>query len=179
MPIATRLLDREAEWHEANGAADVDDAADESAASTPLLPHLPLAVRAAARVSSAPSVSQGPAADTPSALSGCDGPHVAAWTGPRPMAELSSTELRCRIEALLRQDAARDAGELDLADAVCAARWRNWPRYQGSIDHFVLRDALHGLEIHTRDLNRLASYEFAVLLDPNLRRRPAAWPAGP
>lgn len=64
--------------------------------------------------------------------------------------------LRARLERLLAQPAPRTPDELDLAEAVCAQLWPNWPRYSGGIDGFVLRDVLAARPLDPVELKRLA-----------------------
>ena len=64
--------------------------------------------------------------------------------------------LRARLERLLAQPAPATADDLDLAEAICAQLWPNWPRYTGSIDDFVLRDVLAARPLAPPELNRLA-----------------------
>jgi hypothetical protein len=64
--------------------------------------------------------------------------------------------LRARLERLLAQPAPSTADDLDLAEAICAQLWPNWPRYTGSIDGFVLRDVLAARPLVPPELNRLA-----------------------
>ena len=51
--------------------------------------------------------------------------------------------------------------ELDLAEAICAVKWPNWPEYKGALDPFLLRRALVGAIIDTRTLQWLGSQELA------------------
>jgi hypothetical protein len=45
--------------------------------------------------------------------------------------------------------------DADLAEAVCALRWPNWPAYRGSLDLAEVRRALHGRRVDERTLTRL------------------------
>jgi hypothetical protein len=70
-------------------------------------------------------------------------------------------DLRARIARLLDRRQPRQAEELDLAEAICAAKWPKWPQYQGPIDPFLLRRALVGAVIDTPTLHWLGSKELA------------------
>jgi hypothetical protein len=78
-----------------------------------------------------------------------------AQAGPSPPRSPHVT-LRAQLERLLVQPAPRTAEELDLAEAVCAQLWPNWPRYTGAIDGFVLRDVLAARPLDPTELKRLA-----------------------
>ena len=67
-------------------------------------------------------------------------------------------ELRSRIARLLDRTA-RLPEELDLAEAICAVRWPNWPAYRGPVDLFRLRRALQGTAIDARTLHWLGGKE--------------------
>ena len=67
--------------------------------------------------------------------------------------------LRARLARLLDRSAARLPEELDLAEAVCAIKWPNWPDYRGPIDLGLLRRALDGTVIDGPTLNWLGSHE--------------------
>ena len=70
-------------------------------------------------------------------------------------------DLRARVARLLDRAQPRLAEELDLAEAVCAARWPNWPAYKGPVDPSLLRRALEGVAIDTATLHWLGSQELA------------------
>ena len=70
-------------------------------------------------------------------------------------------ELRARVARLLDRGRPRLAGELDLAEAVCALKWPNWPEYRGPVDLFLLRRALAEVAIDTAALHWLGSHELA------------------
>ena len=82
----------------------------------------------------------------------------AAPAAPAP-AEPSLAELQGRIARLLDRTQPRLPEELDLAEAICAVRWPNWPAYRGSIDLFRLRRALQGTVIDARTLHWLGGKE--------------------
>lgn len=81
--------------------------------------------------------------------------------------------LRRRIERLLDRSLPRLPEELELAEAVCALRWPNWPRYAGPIDLIDLRVALEPFAIATETLHWLGSHELAEAC------RQAAMPLAP
>ena len=64
-----------------------------------------------------------------------------------------------RIARLLDRAQPRLPEELDLAEAICAIRWPNWPEYRGPIDLFRLRRALQGTVIDARTLHWLGGKE--------------------
>ena len=70
-------------------------------------------------------------------------------------------DLRARIGRLLDRGQPRLADELDLAEAICAVKWPNWPAYKGPIDLGLLRRALEGQIIDTQTLQWLGSTELA------------------
>jgi hypothetical protein len=65
-----------------------------------------------------------------------------------------------RIARLLDRGQERQPGELDLAEAVCAVKWPNWPDYRGPVDLDLLRLALAGHRIDDASLHWLGSEEF-------------------
>lgn len=77
---------------------------------------------------------------------------------PAPAAD-SVEGLRARLLPLLAEDGPppRTPDEIDLAEAVCALLWPNWPPYAGTIDQGRLRDALAGRRLDGRILNRLGN----------------------
>lgn len=93
-------------------------------------------------------------------------PVVAGAEAPVPL-------LRRRIERLLDRSLPRLPEELELAEAVCALRWPNWPRYAGPIDLIDLRVALEPFAIATETLHWLGSHELAQAC------RQAAMPLAP
>jgi len=78
---------------------------------------------------------------------------------PAAPAEPSLAELRSRIARLLDRTQVRLPEELDLAEAICAIRWPNWPEYRGPVDLFRLRRALQGTVIDARTLHWLGGKE--------------------
>ena len=70
-------------------------------------------------------------------------------------------DLRARIKRLLDRGQPRLVEELDLAEAICAVKWPNWPAYKGPIDLSLLRRALSGVAIDTKTLHWLGSTELA------------------
>ena len=74
--------------------------------------------------------------------------HVAA-EAPRP------DDLESRVRRLLEEAAPPGPTDADLAEAVCALRWPNWPAYRGSLDLTEVRRALHGRRVDERTLTRL------------------------
>ena len=95
-----------------------------------------------------------------------DPPRPACLPAPPPAGPTAApatplADLRARILRLLDRTQPRLAGELDLAEAICAVRWPNWPAYQGPIDPSLLRRALAGTAIDTRTLHWLGSTELA------------------
>jgi hypothetical protein len=86
-------------------------------------------------------------------------PAPAAEEPPRLATPLA--DLRARVVRLLDRTAPRLPEELDLAEAVCAVRWPNWPEYRGGVDLGLLRRALEGVRVDGATLNRLDSHDFA------------------
>lgn len=79
---------------------------------------------------------------------------------PPPAPATDSVEgLRARLLPLLAEDGSppRSPDEIDLAEAVCALLWPNWPPYAGAIDQGRLRAALAGRRLDGRILNRLGN----------------------
>ena len=62
---------------------------------------------------------------------------------------------------LLDRSQPRLPAELDLAEAICAVRWPNWPDYRGPIDLDLLRLALDPIHIDATTLHWLDSHELA------------------
>ena len=81
-------------------------------------------------------------------------PPVAAPTPPLP-------DLPARVARLLDRSQPRLAEELDLAEAICAVKWPNWPDYRGAIDLGLLRLALKEFRIDAATLHWLDSHELA------------------
>jgi hypothetical protein len=79
--------------------------------------------------------------------------------------------LRRRVERLLDRRAPRRADELDLAEAICAVKWPDWPGYTGAVDLLVLRRVLQRFTIAPATLHWLGSHELE-------RMCRAAGPAG-
>ena len=82
-----------------------------------------------------------------------------AGTGGRPATPLA--DLRARVRRLLDRTQPRLLEELDLAEAICAAKWPKWPAYRGPVDPFLLRRALAGAIVDTPTLHWLGSTELA------------------
>ena len=80
---------------------------------------------------------------------------------PAAPAESPVLGLRRRVERLLDRSLPRLPGELELAEAVCALRWPNWPSYGGPIDLIDLRVALEPITILPETLHWLGSHELA------------------
>lgn len=75
---------------------------------------------------------------------------------PAPPPPTPMQRLRARLDRLLAHGGApADADELDLAEAVCARVWPNWPRYEGSIDTAALGDLLAARPLDPGQLARL------------------------
>jgi hypothetical protein len=70
-------------------------------------------------------------------------------------------DLRARVRRLLDRTQPRLLEELDLAEAICAAKWPKWPAYRGPVDPFLLRRALAGAIVDTPTLHWLGSTELA------------------
>jgi hypothetical protein len=83
--------------------------------------------------------------------------------------------LRARVARLLDRKAPRRADELDLAEAVCALKWPNWPGYAGPVDLDLLRRALGGTDVDDATLHWLGSHDLARAC----REAPAASPREP
>ena len=81
-------------------------------------------------------------------------PPVAAPTPPLP-------DLPARVARLLDRSQPRLAEELDLAEAICAVKWPNWPDYRGAVDLGLLRLALKEFRIDAATLHWLDSHELA------------------
>ena len=79
----------------------------------------------------------------------------------RPAPATPLADLRARTLRLLDRTQPRLLEELDLAEAICAVKWPNWPAYKGSIDQGLLRRALEGAVIDTKTLHWLGSQELA------------------
>ena len=69
--------------------------------------------------------------------------------------------LRARLDRLLDRGQQRLPEELDLAEAVCAVKWPNWPAYRGPIDLGLLRLVLAERTITPTTLHWLDSHAFA------------------
>jgi hypothetical protein len=103
--------------------------------------------------------SANPAPEPPPALPAPARPAVAE-TAARP--DTTATPLEARVRRLLEGAAApADPADADLAEAVCALRWPNWPPYRGPLDLAAVRQALHGRLIDERTLTRLGGSAFA------------------
>ena len=79
---------------------------------------------------------------------------MAAPTTPLP-------DLPARVARLLDRSQPRLAEELDLAEAICAVKWPNWPEYRGPVDLGLLRLALKEFRIDAATLHWLDSHELA------------------
>jgi hypothetical protein len=75
-------------------------------------------------------------------------PRVPAILPPRD-------DLEARIHRLLASTTATGPADADLAEAVCALRWPNWPAYRGGLDLAAVGRALHGRRVDERTLTRL------------------------
>jgi hypothetical protein len=80
---------------------------------------------------------------------------------PDPAARATLPGLQARLVRLLDRAQPRQPDELDLAEAVCALRWPNWPAYQGPIDLGLLRRALQDLPLDPDTLHWLGSTQLA------------------
>ena len=69
-------------------------------------------------------------------------PWPRATAAGRAGATETPAALRARVARLLDRSQPRLAEELDLAEAICAVKWPNWPDYRGPIDLDLLRLAL-------------------------------------
>ena len=69
--------------------------------------------------------------------------------------------LRARLDRLLDRGQQRLPEELDLAEAVCAVKWPNWPAYRGPVDLGLLRLVLAERTITPTTLHWLDSHAFA------------------
>jgi hypothetical protein len=65
------------------------------------------------------------------------------------------------VARLLARTVPRRADELDLAEAICAVTWPDWPSYTGPVDLVVLRRVLQRFTLDTRTLDWLGSRELA------------------
>jgi hypothetical protein len=88
---------------------------------------------------------------------GPDRPAAPDEAAPAPPAP----DLAARVARLLDRGQQRLPEELDLAEAICAVKWPNWPRYQGPIDLGRLRHALKAVRIDATTLHWLDSHELA------------------
>ena len=70
-------------------------------------------------------------------------------------------DLAARLARLLDRAQPRLPEELDLAEAVCAVKWPNWPTYQGGIDLAELRRLLRRHPLDDATLHWLGSTELA------------------
>jgi hypothetical protein len=85
----------------------------------------------------------------------------ASTEAPPPVPEDAAAVLRGRLVRLLDEAAVRLPEELDLAEAVCALTWPNWPAYKGPIDLALLRRVLCDVPLDIAALHRLGSTELA------------------
>ena len=89
----------------------------------------------------------------------------AAPPAPVPAAPPSRSELIAgldrRIARPLDRGQPRLAEELDLAEAVCAVTWPNWPAYRGGLDLGLVRVALQRHRIEDATLHWLGGEELA------------------
>jgi hypothetical protein len=90
-------------------------------------------------------------------------PEAKAAPEPQPPAPAPAPgpDLSARVARLLDRTAPRLAAELDLAEAICALAWPNWPAYQGAIDLAALRRVLTPLRLDHATLHWLGSHELA------------------
>ena len=98
-------------------------------------------------------------------------PEAAAATpaepaAPEPAPAEPAPDLATRLDRLLDRTAPRLPEELDLAEAVCAVKWPNWPPYTGPIDQGLLRRALAGRHLDDPTLHWLGSTELARACRP-------------
>ena len=61
---------------------------------------------------------------------------------PAPEPPTERQLLKARLDRLLATGMATSPEDVDLAEAVCAELWPNWPRYEGTIDPWHVRDVL-------------------------------------
>lgn len=100
---------------------------------------------------------------------------AAAEPAPAPVAAPEPLPaLQARLARLFDRSAPREAEELDLAEAVCAVRWPNWPRYAGPTDLALLRRALADRRIDDDTLHWLGSHELAQACRGAAARDPPA-----
>jgi hypothetical protein len=88
---------------------------------------------------------------------------------PRPPTERQL--LKARLDRLLATGMATSPEDVDLAEAVCAELWPNWPRYEGTIDPWHVRDVLAQTRLKPGDLARLGGEACSRPHVPHSRRR--------
>ena len=86
---------------------------------------------------------------------------------PEPAPAEPAPDLATRLDRLLDRTAPRLPEEFDLAEAVCAVKWPNWPPYTGPIDQGLLRRALAGRHLDDPTLHWLGSTELARACRPD------------
>jgi hypothetical protein len=85
-------------------------------------------------------------------------PQAVARAEPAP----PPPDLAARVARLLDRAAPRLADELDLAEAICAVKWPNWPAYGGAVDLDLLRTVLRQVRLDPATLHWLGSTELAA-----------------
>ena len=80
---------------------------------------------------------------------------------PQAPPAAAAARLKARLARLLDEAAVRLPEELDLAEAVCALQWPNWPAYKGPVDLGLLRRVLREVPLDSDALHRLGSTELA------------------
>lgn len=85
-------------------------------------------------------------------------------------------KLKARLDRLLATGVAASPEDLDLAEAVCSQLWPNWPRYEGELDLFVVRDVLARTRLRPGDLARLGGEACSRPQPQRRTRRPDRFP---
>jgi hypothetical protein len=88
--------------------------------------------------------------------------------------------LKARLDRLLATGMATSLEDVDLAEAVCAELWPNWPRYECGIDPWHVRDVLRQTRLKPGDLARLGGEACSrPQVQHGRRRRQPARPRSP
>ena len=110
-------------------------------------------------------------------------PEAAAKALPPPEAAPEPAppgpDLAARLARLLDRTLPRLPAELDLAEAVCAVKWPNWPAYRGGIDLSDLRRLLRRHPLDDATLHWLGSTDLAQECRAAQAQAPVAEGDGP
>ena len=99
---------------------------------------------------------------------------------PAPEPPTERQLLKARLDRLLATGMATSPEDVDLAEAVCAELWPNWPRYEGPIDPWHVRDVLRQTRLKPGDLARLGGEACSrPQVQHGRRRRQPARPRSP